>query len=257
MVEVRNVRRRDAKLTGIGLQQDFRAFDIQEYTNPATDPRINSIIQKTGSPLRQGIIQQTDDNVVGPQKFPYACRFMFNPTAIGVSYATDETVYNPSVQTPAQAAALALVPGRTGISFSLLFDRTFEVAYGPSASRPLDLRDIGVYADIGALENVVGARFNFTTDASSVIQPMGVRPCYFIFGGGDNNVGLTFIGAITSMNVTYSSFSERMVPVRAGVELNVVQLLGRSFDDFERRGGTLLERGAARGGRTGRAAEAR
>lgn len=222
-----------------------KASRLQEYINPATDPRINSIITKTGSPLKQGIIQQTDDNVTGGQKYPYACRFMFNPTAIEVSYATDETAFNPATLTPAQGAASAIVPGKTSISFSLLFDRTFEVAYGPSALRPRNLRDIGVYADIAALENVVGVRYNFAEDAESVTQLMGIRPCYFVFGGGDNNVGLTFIGAITSMNVTYSSFSERMVPVRAGVAINAVQFLGRSFEEFDQQGGTLLERASA------------
>lgn len=230
---------------GIGLN-NARYFNIQDYSNPPADPRINSIITKTGSPLRQGIIQQTDDNVVAPQRFPYACRFMFNPTAIEVSYATDESAFDPATMSAAQSAGVAVVPGKTSISFSLLFDRTFEVAYGPSTLRPRDLRDIGVYADIGALESVVGSRFNFASNSKNVIQLMGLRPCYFIFGGGNNNVGLSFIGAITSMTVTYSSFSERMVPVRAGVIINATQYLGKSFDDFNRRGGTVLERAAVR-----------
>lgn len=238
---------------GVGLQGKFNGGNIQEYINPPADSRLNSILHKTGSPLRQGIIQQTDDMVTGPQKYPYACRFMFNPTTLDVGYATDESVFDPSKLTPDQAAAVALVPGKTSLSFSLLFDRTYEVAYGPSGSVPRDLRNIGVYADIAALENVVGARYNFATKADAVIQPMGIRPCYFVFGGGAGNVGLTFIGAIVQMQVTYSSFSERMVPVRAGVQLQVVQFLGRDFNQLNERGGTLIQRAADRRGTNGRA----
>lgn len=228
---------------GIGLQGRLNVNDLNGYVNPPADPRLNSIIKKMGSPLRQGIIQQTNDAFVPPQRYPYACRFLFNPTTISVNYGgPDENILDPSKLTPEESAALASVPGKTTLGFSLFFDRTYEVAYGPSATLPRNLRNIGVYADIGALENVVGARFNFGDDPKTVIQPMGLRPAYIIFGGGSDNVGLSFIGAITSMDVTYTTFSERMVPIRAAVNIGVTQMLGRDIGELRAQGGTLLQR---------------
>lgn len=230
---------------GRGLQGKFNPADINEYINPPADPRLNSILHKTGSPLKQGILQQTDEMVTGPQRFPYACRFMFNPTTLDVGYSVNEMAFDPSKLTPDQAAADLIAPGTTQLSFNLLFDRTYEVAY-PTRAGAKNLKNIGVYADIAMLESVVGARYNFAPTAAGVIQQMGIRPCYFIFGGGGGAVGLTFIGAITSMTVTYSSFSERMVPVRAGVQIGVTQFLGRDFTQLAGRGGTLLERASNR-----------
>jgi len=235
------------KRGGIGLQGKFSANDLNQYVNPAADPRLNSILTKMNSPLKQGIIQQTDDNVQGPQKYPFACRFMFNPTTLSVGYQAIESGIDPSEQTAAQQAAVAIGVGQTTLAFNLLFDRTYEVAYGPGKTRPTDLRDIGVYRDIAALESVVKARDNFAPAADAVITPMTLVPCYFVFGGGAGKVGLTFIGAITSMTVDYSTFSDRMVPMRAAVTLQVTQHLGRSFNDFGTKGGTLLQRAQERG----------
>ncbi len=240
---------------GIGVQGQFNGSDINEYVNPPADSRLNSILSKLGSPLQQGIIQQTDDAIFAPQKYPYACRFMFNPTTVTVEYSAQEDIYPASALTPAQLAGTAVTPGTTGLSFSLLFDRTYEVAYGARYKGGL-ARDIGVYRDIAALESVVGARFNFSLRANGVIQPMQLIPCYFIFGGGAGKVGLSFIGAITGMKVTYATFSERMVPMRASVDIGVQQTLGGDLANLRNRGGTILQRQAERrtpgGGRSTR-----
>lgn len=223
---------------GIGLQGvKFNENNISEYINPPADPRLNSIIYKTGSPLKQGIIQQTDDNVVGAQKYPFACRFMFNPTTLAVNYTGLEGMANPATMTAAEQAATPIGPSQTSLEFKLLFDRTYEVAFGSGLTH-----DLGVYRDIAALESVVRARNNFSTTGKSVIMPMALVPCYFIFGGGGGITGLSFVGAITSMNVVYSTFSERMVPIRAAVIINVTQHIGYDVTEIRRRGGSLIER---------------
>lgn len=231
---------------GLGLQAKFNPTDLNEYVNPPADPRLNSILKKMGSPLKQGIIQQTDEVVGGPQRYPFACRFMFNPTSINVAMSASEGLVDYASLTPAQAAAIPFGVGNTGIGFDLLFDRTYEVAYGPTATNPRDLRDLGVYRDIAALEAVVGARQEFTGEAKSVIQSMRLVPVYVIFGGGNGNVGLSFVGTITGFSITYSIFSERMVPMRAAVEsIQVTQLLGQDLSSFVTNGGTLLQRAHA------------
>lgn len=251
-----------------GLQGLVNTNDPHQYINPAPDSRLNSIISKRRLPLQQGIIQQTDDMVQGGQKFPFACRFMFNPSVINVGYAVNADVLDPSLQTPAQMAGTAVYPGQTSISFSLLFDRTYEVAYNVKA---YNLNKIGVYADICALEAVTGARTPVvrtevdpnTDHATSKITAgqdannlmlgsMRPTPVYVIFGGGNGGLnlepltGLTYIGWIMSMNVTYGLFSSSMVPTRASVDITMQTLAGLNAKDFQFGGGTLIERIHAR-----------
>lgn len=232
------------KLTG----SDSR--NAASYINQAADPRLNLILSKMKSPLSTGIISQTSDAKQNDQKFPYACRFHFNPTQIDVGYNVDEAAIPPSEQTPDQQKGVAVVGGQTSISFQLLFDRTFETSY-PPRSGARDLRNHGVYEDIGALERVTGVRYDFVDpviDAATkkviakgpIIGNMVQKPVYLIFGGGDGvgplrpAAGLGFIVSITSMSVTYSHFTSRMVPVRAGVTINAVQYLGLDFDKYQR-----------------------
>ncbi len=240
----------------VGLQGWAAASgDVNDYINRTPDPRLNSILRKTGSPLRLGIIQQTDDwAIANDQRQPYACRFMFNPPVINVGYSIATGVLPANQLTSAQAAALALYPGQTTLGFSLLFDRTYEVAYGPGQSNPTDLRKIGVYHDIHALENVVGVSnsANYTrdsvdekgkakTNANALLGNMLMVPVYVIFGGGAG-IGLAFVGFFTAMSVTYTLFSQNMVPTRAAVDLQFNQLIGSNAQDFQQGGGTLLER---------------
>lgn len=259
---------------GLGLQSlvPVSSTDYSEYINPKVDPRLNSILAKRNSPLQLGIIQQTDDILQpgsgSPQKYPYACRFMFNPNVINVSYSVAEGVTPPSQLTADQLAATAIYPGQTAIGFSLLFDRTYEVAYGPSQYNPRDLTKIGVYRDIAALEAVVGARYSVggtpasggSTDlevekgaaanaapgtSASLTGNMLMIPVYLIFGGGrigGGNAGMSFVGMISSMNVSYTLFSQNMVPMRAVVDISVQQLIGRLPKDIEKGGGTILQR---------------
>lgn len=244
---------------GSGLQGAFN--DINQYINPPPDPRLNDIVARKAPGLRHGIIQQTDDMVGPDQKFPYACRFLFNPAVINVSYNVATGVTPPSELTPDQAKALAIYPGATGIGFSLLFDRTYDVYYGPQAGG-FDLREIGVYADIAALESVTGVRTNVTVagndnitlasgdNSSAIVGNMLMIPAYVIFGGGNGGksgkplTGLTYIGYITSMNVSYGLFSENMVPTRAAVDIQMTQLVGKDAVSFQAAGGTLVDRGA-------------
>lgn len=247
----------------IGLQGLVNSgpVDLNDYINRAADPRLNSILAKTGSPLRLGIIQQTDEVAsANGQIWPYAVRFMFNPAVINVSYSVATGVLPPNQLTTDQLAATAIYPGSTSIGFSLFFDRTYEVNYGPGQRNPTDLRRIGVYHDINALERLVGVRnkASYTGvigpdgkpvgDSKDLLGNMLMIPVYVIFGGGAG-IGLAYVGFLTSMNVTYTLFSQDMVPTRATVDLQMTQLMGAGDQDFQRSGGTLIDR-AHTAGRT-------
>lgn len=268
--------------TFIGLQgqKNSDGNNALNYINPPTDPRLNSILARTGSPLVHGIIQQTDDLVTGgsdpggkaitPQPYPYACRFMFNPPQVDISYSINPNVLPSSQLTASQLQATAFYPGSTSISFSLLFDRTYEVAYGKMTPFDADLQKIGVYADVAALEAVVGVRsaraqpqfdatgakgaasaplpgFNDVTGA--ILGNMVMTPVYIIFGGGkgvgdgtQGTAGLAFVATITGMSVTYGLFSQNMIPTRAGVQINATTLVGRDVSDINKKGGTMPNR---------------
>lgn len=242
----------------LGLQGLAATKDLNSYINRAPDPRLNSILSKTNSPLRLGLIQQTDDVVqANGQRFPYACRFMFNPPVITVGYQVATGVLPPNQLTTAQLAATPIYPGATSVGFSLLFDRTYEVHYGPGQRNPTDLRKIGVYHDIQALENIVGVRNTASysgsptvdqsgnavasTDNKDLLGNMLMIPVYVIFGGGAG-IGLAYVGFFTSMTVTYTLFSQNMVPTRAAVDLQFTQLIGVGSQDFQKGGGTLIDR---------------
>lgn len=219
------------------------------YINPPPDSRLNDIVSRKAPGLRHGLIQQTDDWAKSnPGGKPYGCRFLFNPSVISVSYGVAEGVTPPGELTADQAKGTAVYPGSTSIAFSLLFDRTYDVYYGPQAKGGVDLRDVGCYADIGALEQVTGVR----TLNSGVLQGMVNIPVYVIFGGGNGGkngkplTGLTFTGYIQSMSVQYGLFSENMVPTRASVDIGMTQIVGADPLAFNAAGGTLVDRGAAK-----------
>lgn len=236
----------------MGLQGNVaHPLSINGYINPPPDKRLNSILSKTGSRLRQGVIQQTDDWVksvagtgVQRQRFPYACRFLYNPPVINVSYGVDMGVTATGSLRPEQLTADAVYPGSTSLGFSLLFDRTYEMM-GPTQTAG-DLRKVGVYRDIAALENVVGAREIEKGTNKAVLSNMKAVPVYILFGGGGSGKssipGLAYAGVINSLAVTYTLFSQNMVPMRATVEIGFQQMVGRSASDVAQGGGSLLDR---------------
>jgi hypothetical protein len=251
----------------IGLQSQVSVPDPTDpkyYINPPADARLISILSKTNSQLKRGIIQQTDDMASGDQKFPFACEFIFNPGEIDVSYSLDQTQTPPGDLTPAQLAATAFYAGTTQISFSLLFDRTYECYYPPRAG-VIDISDVGCYIDIAMLEYITGVRAAFTENAVNLDDGTGTGtnttaptggglgnmlyvPAYVIFGGGNGDAseaavpGLSYVGFITDMQVNYAMFTERMVPSRCGVSITMQQLVGNSANDYQLNGGTLIDR---------------
>ena len=219
------------------------------YVNPPQDVRMNSILKKYNVKLTQGIMQQHDywlsASGSNPQKLPYAVRFLYNPSNITHSLAVSSDVVPQYKLDPAGAAAVALGTGSGSLAFRLLFDRTYEIAYGPSSSSPQDLRKVGVYADIAYLERVMGV-VSSQTDAfgHQIFQPAQAVPVNFLFGGGygiaGGVVGLKYTGYIDSADITYTQFSENMVPQRCEVDISATLMIGLA--DVSVGGGSVLNR---------------
>lgn len=248
-----------------GLLSTGKANDPNNYVNRPPDYRLNDIVSRHASDLVSGIIQRVDK---GNKPFPYACRFLFNPSVVTTQYSVAEGVTPGGELTVDQAKGIAVYPGQTGVGFSLLFDRTFEVAYDNDI-----YSKVGCYADIFALEQVTGITQDIqagTTDDNGVFTQLNsgkdgksnpsltpnapntvqgnmlMIPVYLIFGGGKGvkNAagpvpGLTYVGYITSMTVNWGLFSENMVPIRCSVDLSFQQLIGKQAADFTKDGSVL------------------
>lgn len=222
--------------------------DKSSYINPPHDARMNSILKHYNSKLTHGIMQQHDSLLQGtgnPQKYPYAVRFLWNPTNITHTISLDSDFKTQYKLEPADAAAVAIGAGSGSIGFRLLFDRTYEVAYGPNKSSSRDLRRVGVYADVAFIERIMGV-VSSQVDAlgQQVFQPAQLIPVNFLFGGGyglrGGAVGLKYVGYITQASINYTQFSENMVPMRCEVDISVVQSVGQR--DVALSGGSLLDR---------------
>lgn len=259
----------DSRLTGVGqaIGDPRNAFN---YINPPADRRLNSILDKLHSPLRHGIIQQTDINVASAsqtgltngQDYPFACKFMFNPAVVAVDYAINNRVIPMNQMTSAQLQSKSFFPGSTTLSFSLLFDRTYDVYYGPKSAAAPDLRKIGVRADIYALEAVVGVHSaqtenkfdekgassgNTTADRGvknsvNLVGNMVMTPVYILFGGGEDTAGLAFACTITGLRVNYALFSENMIPTRCSVDISATTIVGIDPAEIYAAGGKLDDR---------------
>ena len=225
-------------MNSAGLQA---MLDSGSRFNPPADPRLHSHPWMRG--LLRGRMQQTSDYVqslvqglalnggvnqrlknLGAKRGarPYGVNFVYNPSQVSVSYGIDSSVLPSNQLTPAQLAANAVYPGMTSLSFSLLFDRTYECG-GMD-----DLSAVGAYIDIGAFERMVGAMDPDTGQYSN----MKMVPVVVVFGGGKKDTaaagqtGLSYVGFINSASVTYGHFTESMVPMRAELDVTMTLLIG-------------------------------
>lgn len=188
-------------------------------------------------------------------------RFLFNPSTV----STDYNVASASLQ----AAMMYTVPGDQGnllapllyqtVSWSLYFDRTYELNYGGNSSAVNDPAVIGVQADIyqfmqftGVLANLARQQANAEASvanggsASSTQAQLGsslggvmmMVPCYVFFGSSlmqmnknPNSANfnalanqLAFYGFISEWSVEYTHWTTNMVPIRASVTVSFTML---------------------------------
>lgn len=182
-------------------------------------------------------------------------RFLFNPSTVNSDY----TIGNSQLQ----AAQLFLAPGDNGnllaplsqsVSWSLYFDRTYELAYGTNASAAVnDPATIGVQADVYQFMQFTGILGTLSaTQAASVAAGGGLKsntltsaggimmliPCYVFFGnalaqvnGTPNSFSynalanqLAYYGFINEWSVVYTHWTTNMIPIRAVISVNFTMM---------------------------------
>jgi hypothetical protein len=124
--------------------------------------------------------------------------FLYNPSAITASYTLNTDVLAPA--NLAKATEIGLGVAQQSFSFTLLFNRMYEVAY--------DKSNKGVNVDVEALE----AMLHFTSQQPSI----QFIPLKFFFGAH-----WSVVGVVNSINLRYMMFSHEMVPTHCEVDLQV------------------------------------
>lgn len=232
-------------------------------TNPAFDKRIYNVmgLQKSikGSGLTRGRILQVDADGSHTR---YGCNFLYNPSAIQASHSIDTSVV--PVSDPNDLSKL-IVPLQQSVNFSLLFDRTYET--WDSKYNAETVGQYGVHADVLALYNIVGITISLaalgeasgddgaqglTTRGTKVnvtpVSPMVYTPVRVFFGGP-----LKYYGVITSLGITYSHWTQNMIPSRCSADITLSLLPDNgtrdqtfaTYDrnlDLQRRYGTTVPR---------------
>lgn len=214
--------------------------------NGPFDPRITAIptVVYSGDysvQLTRGHI--TQEKAVGGVR--QRCNFLYNPSVVNVSHSvnqnvlTDQNAINPYDVT----AGEQLLPLQQTVSFSLLFDRTYEMwdASKLSGDARKNVPSRGVAWDVLSLYKITGiaspidvsaaessssgavqsSSFTKGSNSNSATGPMLYVPVYITFGPT-----LDFYGIIQELDVQYTHWTTRMIPTRCQVDVSV-QLLPR------------------------------
>ncbi|MEU0213606.1 hypothetical protein ABZ281_00300 [Streptomyces sp. NPDC006265] len=197
--------------------------------NPKFDSRMTSIprlgIQRGAQTYWRGAIVR-DTQLVGPSTGTgYRVDFLFNPATISISHSASPML------TADQRSTDGNYVGTSGIgqlSFSLLYDRTYELTggFGKSGVSTESAEARGVLADVDALYYVTGVYDDTAKGANAKqIQPMQSNPCTFYFGGPTSNAALSYYGYVSTLNIEYTHFTSQMVPQRCAVVVAVELML--------------------------------
>jgi hypothetical protein len=149
--------------------------------------------------------------------------FLFNPGGISTSYSMQAE--NPQMAKLFQASGSAgeatpLVTSLTQtLSFSLLFDRTYEVRQGSTEGAWRDVR--AALAMAGVMQGSDASAI-YTSGSDFAVGAMAMRAMYFHFGNQAG--GLTYYGYLTNLSIEYTNFSRAMIPIRVGMRLDAVLL---------------------------------
>lgn len=192
------------------------AFDLKTL-NPPFDSRMRRI----GSPLnltskiKRGWIQSaTSDRT--------KVAFLYNPSQLDLSHSVTGTVPTEgqkSQQASAQADVMDNVLPTTGstLSVKLLYDRTYELFSAPRDGDAGFANNYGVWADVAAWYTFLGMfdEMPSTWEDSMIKNPAVYKESYLFIGPR-----MAFYGYVDGLSVTYSHWTQNMVPARCAISIN-------------------------------------
>lgn len=203
--------------------------------NPAFDSRILNIpmrqVSSSGGGTKDSTLYRgaiiSHDQTAG---LKYKVNFLYNPSTINESRSLDlDNQPLPQYARDPNDTAQWVGMINTTVSFSLLFDRTFEL--WDSKYNGTDVGTYGVQVDTNAFYNLTGINYKQKVAGvhggkayNMVVQgPMKMVPADLYFGYGSPG-GLHYLGVIQSMGITYTHFSQQMVPARCAIDVNFMVL---------------------------------
>jgi len=226
------------------------ARSIDPLTQPPFDPRITDLtFPMTSGAGSAGNGKLARGYMIWDKAiFGYASRarvnFLFNPTTIAISFGlmNDSKVSAGMLYRQPADKAKAYVPMQQGVSFSLLYDRTYELwSHLQYTAAPmkgyLDPVKIGAKADFMAIQQFTGC---FATEVdgtgNSIISaagdptnhfkqqgPMVPIPAWVYFG--DATAGTHFFyGWVDSWDWTTTHWTQDMIPMRGVANINFTML---------------------------------
>jgi hypothetical protein len=200
--------------------------------NPTFDKRIRTINDFTGATgaafLRGFMVTALPIN-----GYYYVLNFLYNPTTVSASHSLDNALITGQGKNPLDTTT-PNVPLAQEVSFSLLFDRTYELWDATYANSEVGQR--GVMMDVLALYRMVQITAPPSVDAdgtvhSGVVSPSN-SPAFFRPRGPmlqtplRCNIGdpLSYYGYIDTINITYTHWSHAMIPMRCQVDIDFTLL---------------------------------
>lgn len=175
---------------------------------------------------------------------PYGGRctfnFMYNPQSIAANFSIENTSTQASMLFNAPGASSVIaVPLSQGVTWTLYFDRTYEVNYNKPNNTPNDPAVIGVHADVIQMMQFTGMLSNMSSGASTTSKTplankggMMVNIFSWVYFGQNvnqqghapnNNVAaenrLGYYGFVSGWDVNYTAFTQNMVPYRCQMDV--------------------------------------
>lgn len=207
-------------------------------SNQAINPTIaKDFNSRTGSLHRGLLVSGAGVGGVKGNK-QYKVNFLYNPSTISESRSIDlnNGVLPAYARNPDDPGSYATSLNTT-VSFSLLFDRTFEL--WDASYRQTQPGIYGVRSDVEAFYNLLGINIpkvqtntqqqaappaiNPSKITTTVQGPMMFIPANLYFGANSKGA-LSYFGYVNDMNITYTHFIANMVPSRCAVDLTFTVL---------------------------------
>ena len=171
---------------------------------------------------RQGLMRNMPGSLPNvPDPGYYTMYFLYNPNQITAMFSTNlsqtpasylygQTSNQQGQNAPSLAANVPNLTNGQTVSWSLMFDRTYDLLYqaNPGSNR-------GVLKDVAALYNLMG------TFESTGAVPIST-PVQVMFGQTSDGEIWGFTGYITSINITYGIFRQNMIPSRCEIDLQML-----------------------------------
>lgn len=166
--------------------------------------------------------------------------FMYNPQQVYAAFSIESNQAQAAMLYNAPGASSVLaIPLSQSVSWTLYFDRTYEVNYNKPNGTSNDPAIIGVQSDVVQLMQFTGMLSNLASGTSKIKTPTvnkgGVMMNIFSWVYFGQNVGanatrmaqenrLGYYGFINEWDVTYTAFTQNMVPYRATIDISFQML---------------------------------